>query len=106
MTREQWDELFAKVVDMPVEELEKIIVDSARKAGVLNQAVKAIRKLSADVQPVRHGRWKLEKNWDTGYEVYVHVCTACNAITPVNVSRYRYCPNCGAKLDLEDSDGK
>ena len=35
MTREQWDELFLKVGTMPLDELEKIIVDSARKAGVL-----------------------------------------------------------------------
>ena len=56
---------------------------------------------SADVAPVRHGRWELEENWETGYGVYVHVCTACNAITPVNVSRYKYCPNCGCLMDLE-----
>jgi hypothetical protein len=54
---------------------------------------------ATDVAPVRHGRWKLEENWETGYGIYVHVCTACNAITPVNVSRYKYCPNCGAKMD-------
>ena len=46
MTREQWDELFAKIDDMPVEELEKIIVDSARKAGVLQTNADRIRGMN------------------------------------------------------------
>ena len=58
---------------------------------------------AADVATVRHGRWEFEENWETGYGVYVHVCTACNAITPVNVSRYKYCPNCGAQMDGGDT---
>lgn len=55
----------------------------------------------ADVAPARHGRWSREKNYETGYEIWVNVCSACGAITPVNVSRYKYCPNCGAKMDKE-----
>lgn len=53
MTRQQWDELFLKVDDMPVEEIEKIIIDSARKAGILwygdgelEELVKELRKES------------------------------------------------------------
>ena len=90
------------------------IVEEARKLSthLLNEwdtlGVLALidRQPSADVVPVRHGRWKLEENWETGYGVYVHVCSACNAITPVNVSRYKYCPNCGAKMDKEVDDVK
>ena len=73
------------------------LLASVRLPGI---ALEELAQLpTADVAPVRHGRWELEENWETGYGVYVHVCTACNAITPVNVSRYRYCPNCGAKMD-------
>ena len=59
---------------------------------------------TADVQPVRHGRWSREKNCETGYEIWVNVCSACGAITPVNVSRYKYCPNCGARMDTEEPE--
>lgn len=59
---------------------------------------------AADVQPARHGRWKVEENWEIGYGVLVNVCSACGAITPVNVSRYKYCPGCGAKLDLKEAE--
>lgn len=45
MTRKQWDELFARVNDMPVEELEKIILDSARKADVLQTNADRIRAM-------------------------------------------------------------
>lgn len=48
MTREQWDELFLKVGTMPLDELEKIIVDSARKAGVLPTNADRIRTMSDD----------------------------------------------------------
>lgn len=43
MTRKQWDELFLKVDTMPLDELKKIIVDSARKADVLQTNADRIR---------------------------------------------------------------
>lgn len=54
---------------------------------------------TADVEPVRHGRW--EKRGPSWY------CTYCGVgyrITYGNIpaSRHNYCPNCGAKMDLED----
>lgn len=53
---------------------------------------------SDDVREVVRGEWQREENWETGYGVWVNVCSACRAITPVNVSRYKYCPNCGADM--------
>lgn len=57
---------------------------------------------AADVAPVRHGRWEVEENWEIGYGVLVNVCTACGCIVPVNTSRYRYCPHCGAAMEAEE----
>ena len=48
---------------------------------------------SADVAPVRHGRWKC--HGDCG----VTECSACGWSIEEYVGNYAYCPNCGAKMD-------
>ena len=59
---------------------------------------KAIFELpAADVAPVRHGRWALNKKYGD-YE-----CSECGqgdvkAMDFTNL-KMRYCPNCGAKMD-------
>ena len=45
--------------------------------------------LTADVAPVRHGRWKR-------YGKNLGECSECGEIVSV---RSNYCPNCGAKMD-------
>jgi hypothetical protein len=69
---------------------------------------KAINSVpAADVAPVRHGRWV----FDGSDFADIWKCTACgedwyfeydprDAETLVN-----YCPDCGAKMDLEGGDG-
>lgn len=50
---------------------------------------------SADVAPVRHGRWA-----ETVTDGFLFVsCSACGFKT--GRIDYNYCPNCGAKMDLE-----
>lgn len=52
-----------------------------------------------DVAPVVHGRWrKGVQNWmkEYGFE-----CTACGEIM-WNRFEMPFCPNCGAKMDLEE----
>lgn len=55
---------------------------------------------TADVEPVRHGRWieKQEKDTFAGY-LYSYECSECGR---VKQRKEPYCPNCGAKMDLED----
>ena len=52
---------------------------------------------AADVAPVRHGRWGVDG-------VYV-ICSVCKRFTlsPIikQIPTFKYCPNCGAKMDLE-----
>lgn len=53
----------------------------------------AILKIqAADVAPVRHGRWLHRKNG-------VAYCSECEIDTVEDETEY--CPNCGAKMDLE-----
>lgn len=51
---------------------------------------------AADVAPVVHGRWR---EMDKGY----YVCSSCNTFITVNYG-YKYCPNCGAKMDRGQDD--
>lgn len=56
----------------------------------------AIRRLpSADVAPVRHGRW--EKNDD-------YTCSLCGYRMVIGDGAYNYCPNCGAVMDGENNE--
>ena len=57
---------------------------------------------SADVAPVRHGRW--EYSTDEWFETDVYTCSKCRESyvlvegTPKE-NLWNYCPNCGAKMD-------
>lgn len=46
---------------------------------------------SADVEPVRHGRW-MPHNVKDGW----YYCSECVALPR---DRTKYCPNCGARMD-------
>ena len=53
-----------------------------------------------DAVPVRHGKWTRHTLGSTGgYGTTVmHQCSECESMT---ISRFRYCPNCGARMDAE-----
>ena len=55
---------------------------------------------SADVAPVRHGRWYWAKDGHCK-------CSVCEQYATVKrlVVKTNYCPNCGAKMDLEGGGG-
>ena len=47
-----------------------------------------------DVAPVRYGRWLCGDYYDIG-----DVCSECDWDSQMTHPSYRYCPNCGAKMD-------
>ena len=51
-----------------------------------------------DVVPVHHARWFFD-------EVEMeYVCSDCSTQAPIGMSSYilhKYCPNCGARMDLD-----
>ena len=51
---------------------------------------------TADVAPVRHGRW-IGKN--SPYDVNIHICSVCRGQVSILGNKLRVCPNCGAKMD-------
>ena len=50
-----------------------------------------------DAELVRHGRW-VGKRWS-------YSCSICGGLSPEDGGvKTNYCPNCGAKMDLEVQD--
>ena len=59
---------------------------------------------SADVAPVRHGRWFQDAIYygEDGSPCIVDICTECGAYG--YYADFNYCPNCGAKMDEENDN--
>lgn len=59
---------------------------------------------TADVQEVKHGKWTLRHEGTyKRAKCYCSVCGKSNGIGGIiNNQKKPYCPNCGAKMDLED----
>ena len=55
---------------------------------------------TVDAVPVVHGKW----NSMDGYKTR-KVCSECGWDVPEYGKFYSYCPNCGAKMDLEEEHG-
>ena len=54
-----------------------------------------------EAEPVRHGRWELEcKNLPFERAYFYRKCSVCGIQTWKGCD-VNYCPNCGAKMDLE-----
>ena len=57
----------------------------------------AVRKIpTADVAPMRHGRWIEQYKYDFGT---FYDCSICGNRILDNGHSWNYCPNCGAKMD-------
>lgn len=46
-----------------------------------------------------HGRW-IGKN--SPYDVNIHICSECREQVSILGNKLRFCPNCGAKMDLKE----
>ncbi len=73
---------------------------------VIASVLKKVRDAPvADVEPVRHGEWeRTDDDWDSLSTFRCSVCGEewCFEIDEdLQLLNYNYCPNCGAKMDLE-----
>lgn len=80
--------------------------------------VEAFRKLfieqlkefnPADVVPVRHGKWEDSQAINSinpvtlDFEICdTYRCSVCSEDFQKTQRKYKYCPNCGAKMDIEN----
>ena len=65
-------------------------------AQTLKRYVK--RQPAADVAPARHGRWIDKDKYAFGT---LYDCSICGNRILDNGHSWNYCPNCGARMDLE-----
>lgn len=88
----------ATEVDAAFEKLEDDYGGTSFIAGIYT-AHSTIRKIkTADVAPVVHAHWETIYN-DCGHYGFVK-CSACG--DEYGSLTYRYCPNCGAKMDEKE----
>lgn len=79
---------------------EKVLSKAAPVAGCFSNMISAydvIMLPAADVALVVHGRWLCGDYYDIG-----DVCSECDWDSQMTHPSYRYCPNCGAKMDKEE----
>ena len=78
----------------------------AQSVKLKDNMVNLIKKASsADVEEVRHGEWNKKfiysYNWDDFYSLTCSECGAHIGETSVKAEDFKYCFNCGAKMDGE-----
>jgi hypothetical protein len=73
--------------------------------GQLPQWIQCSERMpEEDAMPVVHAHWK-DDGFDYGYHDFSQ-CTACGWKNPYAiVPWFKFCPNCGAKMDEEIDDG-
>lgn len=114
----------AMVTDTKDQAVYNAIIDAAKKAGinslllmdrrfVLNALEVAIKRQemldscsdapTIEAEPVRHGKWvRCFEDWRQGIEG--DECSACGfKLYGSYIKSLHYCPNCGAKMDLEEA---
>ena len=78
----------------------------------IRPTLKSIREFIAnrpiiDAEPVRHGHWETkeytpEDSFDDW--IVIHHKEVCSECGKGQGERSKFCPNCGAKMDLEEED--
>ena len=57
---------------------------------------------TVDAVPVRHGKWIDEGQYADYYPHHAWRCSECGEhVIEIDTPWYKYCPNCGARMDEE-----
>ena len=89
------------------EDIEQKIQDGLNNLVLGHDAIEVLGMIydmpAADVAPVRHGRWVNEQMIVGGFaETWACDCSVCGRTQREPLWKPNYCPNCGAKMDLEE----
>ena len=88
------------------EDIEQKIQDGLNNLVLGHDAIEVLGMIyempTSDVAPVRHGRWEARaiprSDPDGDWIALEYHCSLCNRL---EYRKENYCPNCGAKMDLE-----
>lgn len=88
-----WRELWA---DMPKKVQDADLAAFNRDVELLRKVVLSkVESTTIEAEPVRHGKWE-------EYQIpHIICCSECDYGTCVD-EKTKFCPNCGAKMDLEE----
>lgn len=89
--------------DKLMEGLDNIVYTRKSSDRHLLQIVSAIQNApTVDAVEVVHAEWKESISLDEGF----WICSNCNFVSEATAAPilYKYCPNCGAKMDGERRD--
>lgn len=97
----------------PIEESRDMFFhDSGVNGAITGAWLEAKNAPAVDAVPVVHGRWKQvleELGWvDCPHIVHRNTCSICGYVKRTELNKtvkWRYCPNCGAKMDGGEEDG-
>lgn len=64
---------------------------------VLDKIIVSLENKGADAEPVKHGMW-IDEAEDWRNQIEWFKCSQCDFPTS---TAYKYCPNCGARMDEE-----
>ena len=73
----------------------------AGQIGTFQEIILRIKDApTIEADSVKHGRWEeVVDNDEFWGELFCPKCSVCGS---VRMMKHNYCPNCGAKMDLED----
>lgn len=98
ISREAAIEYFRKEAEESRKAFEELGGESGIYADAYNELADYFENFpAADVEPVRRGRWGKKQG---GFWEFA-ACSLCGEKTPTVGITPNYCPNCGAKMDLE-----
>lgn len=65
-------------------------------------AVTQICRLFHDAEPVKHGKWLDDGQYDNFFPHHEWRCSECGEhVLEIGAPWFKYCPNCGARMDAE-----
>ena len=76
------------------------VIREDKKATAILEAIRLIDE-GAELAPVVHGWWA--PDW---WRPKCSLCGFQGSVFDIPVNPFNYCPNCGAKMDLEAADGQ
>ena len=53
-----------------------------------------------ETEPARHGRWIVHTTWHGMFGLIHSECSECKFDRNGDLSSWKFCPNCGVKMDL------